>query len=99
MPFSLCNAPATFQRLMQRCLGSLMNESLLIYLNHIIVYSPDFESHLKHLEDVFQNLHEHGLKLQPWKCQLFQREVTYLGYVISQRRVATDPAKEAVVQD
>jgi len=50
MPFGLCNAPATFQRLMQRCLGNLVNDSLLIYLDDVVVFSPDFNSHLRHLK-------------------------------------------------
>lgn len=99
MPFGLCNAPATFQRLMQRCLGNLVNDSLLIYLDDVVVFSPDFSSHLRHLEEVFRRLHHHGLKLQPKKCSLFQRQVTYLGHVISEQGVATDPAKTAAVKD
>ena len=99
MPFGLCNAPATFQRLMQSCLGNMVNDSLLIYLDDVVVFSPDFDSHLKHLEEVFRRLHEHGLKLQPKKCHLFQRKVTYLGHVISERGVATDPAKTAAVRE
>jgi len=99
MPFGLCNAPATFQRLMQRCLGNLVNDSLLIYLDDVVVFSPDFDSHLRHLEEVFQRLHQHGLKLQPRKCHLFQRKVNYLGHVISEDGVATDPAKTAAVRD
>lgn len=50
MPFSLCNAPATFQRLMQQCLGGQLTESLLVYLDDIIIYSPDFSSHMQHLD-------------------------------------------------
>lgn len=99
MPFGLCNAPATFQRLMQRCLGGQVNDFLLIYLDDIIVYSPCFDSHLQHLEEVFEKLYQHGLKLQPQKCRLFRREVKYLGHVVSKRGVATDPEKTAVVQD
>ncbi|KAK7916332.1 hypothetical protein WMY93_012093 [Mugilogobius chulae] len=99
MPFGLCNAPATFQRLMQRCLGSMVNDSLLIYLDDIVVFSADFDSHIEHLEEVFRRLSEHGLKLQPKKCSLFQRQVTYLGHVISEDGVATDPAKTAAVRD
>lgn len=99
MPFGLCNAPATFQRLMQRCLGSHVYDCLLIYLDDIIVYSPDFHTHLQHLEQVFSRLQAHGLKLQPRKCRLFQRKVTYLGHVVSSQGVATDPEKTAAVQD
>lgn len=99
MPFGLCNAPATFQRLMQRCLGDQVNDFLLIYLDDVIVFSPSFASHLGHLEQVFQRLQTHGLKLQPQKCRLFQREVRYLGHVVSHRGVATDPEKTAAVRD
>lgn len=65
MPFGLCNAPATFQRLMQQCLSGQITESLLVYLDDIIVYSTDFAMHLKHLEEVFERLWKHGLKLRP----------------------------------
>lgn len=99
MPFGLCNAPATFQRLMQRCLGGQVNDFLLIYLDDVIVYSPCFNSHLRHLEEVFEKLHQHGLKLQPQKCHLFRKEVKYLGHVVSKSGVATDPDKTAAVQN
>ena len=99
MPFGLCNAPATFQRLMQRCLGSQVYDHLLIYLDDVIVYSPDFPTHLQHLEQVFTRLQEHGLKLQPRKCHLFQKQVVYLGHVVSSQGVATDPDKTAIVRD
>jgi hypothetical protein len=99
MPFGLCNAPATFQRLMQRCLGDKVHDHLLIYLDDVIIYSPDFETHLRHLEQVFERLQSHGLKLQPKKCQFFQRQVLYLGHVVSGQGVATDQEKTRAVQD
>src|SRR4029434_3002606 len=99
MPFVLCNAPALFQRLMQRCLGSQVYDHLLIYLDDVIVYSPDFPTHLQHLEQVFTRPQEHGLKLQPRKCHLFQKQVVYLGHVVSSQGVATDPDKTAIVRD
>ncbi|XP_041939766.1 uncharacterized protein LOC121700694 [Alosa sapidissima] len=98
MPFGLCNAPATFQRLMQRCLGEFLNESLLIYLDDVIIYSSSFDQHLQDLDRVFQRLQDHGLKLQPRKCRLFQKRVSYLGHIVSAEGVATDPEKTAVVQ-
>lgn len=93
MPFGLCNAPATFQRLMQRCLGGLVSKSLLIYLDDVVVYSPDFDSHVKHLKQVFEKLSTHGLKLQPHMCNLIQRKVKYLGHIISRDGISTDPEK------
>lgn len=87
------------QRLMQRCLGGQVNESLLIYLDDVVVYPPDFDTHIKHLEQVFEKLAAHGLKLQPHKCSLFQRKVTYLGHVISKDGISTDPEKTTTVRD
>ncbi|XDV20421.1 hypothetical protein PO909_025751 [Leuciscus waleckii] len=100
MPFGLCNAPATFQRLMQRCLGGQVHDSLLIsFDDDVVVYSPDFDTHISHLEQVFEKLAAHGLKLQPHKCSLFQRKVTYLGHVISGEGISTDPEKTVVVEN
>lgn len=86
MPFGLGNAPATFQRLMQTCLGEQNLESLLIYLDDVIVYSADFATHLKHLDFVFRKLSQHGLKLKPEKGHLLHKEVQYLGHRVSEVR-------------
>lgn len=99
MPFGLCNAPATFQRLMQRCLGGQLSDSTLVYLDDIIVFSTDFTTHLQHLERVFEAMERYGLKLRPEKCQLLQKEVKFLGHCISGKGVAPDPEKVAAVQD
>ena len=99
LPFGLSNAPATFQRLMQRCLGDQSFDNVLIYLDDIIVYSPDFDSHIAHLNRVLSRLCQHGLKLKPEKCHLLQPEVQYLGHSVSSKGVAVDPAKVKVVQD
>lgn len=99
MPFGLCNAPATFQRLMQQCLSGQITDSLLVYLDDIIVYSPDFATHVQHLEEVFERLWRHGLKLRPDKCKLFHREVKFLGHVVDQRGVRPDPEKISAVVD
>ena len=100
MPFGLCNSPATFQRLMQRCFGDEALNSLLIYLDDIIVYSSTFEEHLQRLEMVFSRLRAHGLKLKPSKCDFFKTEVKYLGHlVVAGEGVKPDPDKIAVVKD
>ena len=99
MPFGLCNAPATFQRLMQQCLSGQLAESLFIYLDDVILYSCDFHSHLQHLDSVFQRLWKHGLKLRLDKCTLLQNEVKFLGHVVDRQGVRPDPDKVAAVRD
>ena len=83
MPFGLCNAPATFQRLMQNCLGELNLTYCLIYLDDVIVYSKTPEEHLQRMHIVFDHLCEHGLKLKPTKCDLFRTELIYLAHHVS----------------
>ena len=93
MPFGLCNAPATFQRLMERCMGDLNLYDCLIYLDDIIIFSSTFEDHLCHLEAVFSRLKQHNLKLKASKCEFLKSEVKYLGHVVSEDGVKTDPEK------
>ncbi|PIK37921.1 hypothetical protein BSL78_25240 [Apostichopus japonicus] len=87
MPFGLCNAPGTFQRLMQACLGDQYFQSLLCYLDDILVYSSTFEDHLERLNLVFQRLRQHGLKIKPSKCEFFRPEVRYLGHRVTREGV------------
>lgn len=99
MPFGLSNAPATFQRLMDMVLAGLKWKSCLVYLDDIIVFSRTYEEHLTHLEEVFQRLEEHELRLKPSKCYLCYNEIIYLGHRISKDGVAPDPAKvEAITK-
>ena len=87
MPFGLTNAPATFQRLLESCMGDLHLSTCLLYLDDIIIFSETYEQHLERLEAVFNRLREKGLKLSPSKCVLFQRSTKYLGHVISDEGV------------
>ncbi|KAJ8017850.1 hypothetical protein HOLleu_44491 [Holothuria leucospilota] len=93
MPFGLCNAPATFQRLMQSCLGDLFFKSLLCYLDDVLVYSSTFEDHLIRLSLVFQRFRQNGLKIKPQKCALFRPEVKYLGHLVTRDGVRANPEK------
>ena len=99
MPFRLTNSPATFQRLMETCLGDLNLHWCVIYLDDIVIFSKDLGSHLKRLEAVFQKLDKAGLKLKPSKCELFQRQLAYLWCVISVKGVATDEGKIKAIRD
>ena len=87
MPFGLCNAPPTFQRLMQNCLGELNLTYCLIYLDDVIIFSQTEEEHLERMRVVFDRLREHGLKLKPSKCDMFKTEINYLAHHVSKKGV------------
>ena len=98
LPFGLCNAPATFERLMESVLAGLNFETCLLYLDDIIVFSDTFEKHIDRLEKVLQRLRSAGLKVSPKKCQFFQ-EVAFLGHVVNRYGIASSPDKISAVQE
>lgn len=99
MPFGLCNAPSTFQRLMQWMFGDQQCQSLLLYLDDIVGFSSSVSQHIQRLEVVLERLQREGLKVKLSKCSFFRHEVSYLGHIISDKGVTTDPAKiEAVAK-
>ncbi|CAI5656958.1 unnamed protein product [Oreochromis niloticus] len=98
MPFGLCNALATFQRLMDRVLAGMRWETCLVYLDDIIELAKDVSGMLQRLGQVFYRLQQASLKVKPAKYCLFRREVAYLGHVVSEHGVATDPSKVQKVQ-
>jgi len=93
MPFGLCNAPATFERLMERVLGQLQWQICLCYIDDVLVYSRTVSQHLDHLAAVLQRLRNAKLKLKPSKCHFFQRRLKFLGHVVSSDGIETDPEK------
>ena len=99
MPFGLTNAPATFQRLIESCLGELHLNWCIIYLDNIIVFSRTTEEHHHQLKAVISKLRTAGLKLKPTKCDLVKQWINYLGHVTSKEGVATDPDKITAVTE
>lgn len=83
MPFGLKNAPSTFQRIIQKVLGNLLNHGTINYLDDIIVYSETLGKHFELLSTIFQRLKQHNIKLKLSKCNFVQLEVEYLGHIIS----------------
>ena len=94
VPFGLCNAPVTFQCLMQNTLGELNLTYCVIYLNDVIVFRHSEEEHLEHLHIMFECFREYNLKLKPSKCSFFQSEIVYLAHHISQEGIC--PSRENV---
>ena len=99
MPFGASNAPATFQRLMENCLGDLNLKWCVVYLDDIIVFAKTPEEQLDRLRSVFEKLRHANLKLKCSKCNFFKREITYLGHHVSSKGIACDPKKVEVVKD
>ena len=98
MPFGLTNAPATFQWLMQSCLGNLHLHYCIIYLDDVIVFSKTEEEHVFRLRAVFEKLKQARLKLKPSKCEFLRQELTYLGHVVSKGGIQTDLKKVEAIQ-
>ena len=92
LPFGLCNVLATFQWLMQDCLGELNLIYCLIYLDNLIVFSRTVEEHLHWLCVVFDWLREYNLKLKPSKFSLFMEEINYLAHWVSKQGVQPSDA-------
>ena len=98
MSFGLTNAPATFQHLMENCLGELHLSWCIIYLDDIIVFSDSPSEHLCRLRGVFAKLDKAGLKLKPKKCEFFKTRITYLGHIVSSKGIETNPKKVKAVK-
>ena len=99
MPFGLCNAPATFMRVMDKAFGDLNFQSLLIYLDDILVFGSTFEETLSRLEVVLSRLTELNLKVKPEKCQLFKAKANYLGHVVTSEGTSPNPEKIRAVTE
>ena len=96
-PFGMTNSPATFKRLMERVFSGLTYMTLLIYLDDIIVFGKTFAVHLQNLEEVLIRLREANLKLSPEKCKFLRLQVSFLGFLVSERSLETDPAERKSV--
>lgn len=99
MPFGLANAPAVFQKLINKMLGAKRFESALAYLDDILVPSKDLEQGFTRLEEVLKLLRHNGLTLKLSKCRFFDNTINYLGYEISSSGVRPDETKIAAVKD
>ncbi len=83
---------------MENCLDDLRDKICIPYLDDVIVFSVVFiEEHVDHLQKVFQRLRDHGVKLKPKKCKLFEREVVFLGGIVSESGYRLDPVGVEVI--
>lgn len=95
--FGLTGAPGTFQGAMNTTLKPLLRKCAIVFFDDILIYSKTFEEHLEHLTQVFTLLAKDQWHIKLSKCKFAQQQIVYLGHVISEHGVATDPTKlEAV---
>ncbi|CAG2190886.1 unnamed protein product [Mytilus edulis] len=99
LPFGMMNSPLTFQCLMTKVLKDLNFKIALVYIDDILIFSKNFEDHLNHLQQVFSNLREANLKLNPEKCKFATRTIKYLGHVISKDGIRVNPENTDKVKD
>ena len=83
MPFGLTNTPAAFQRFVNTIFADMLGVCVIVYLNDILIYSEDMESHQKHVREVLRQLQLHKLCAKPEKCEFHLDSVEYLGYCLS----------------
>ena len=97
MPFGLCNAPATFERLMDRVLCGMRWSRCLVYLDDVISFGKSIPEALARLEEVLARLSDFGLQLKAKKCTFMQTEVGFLGHIVGRTGLACDPEKLSAV--
>lgn len=97
MPFGLCNAPQTLQRLMDRIIGPEFEPKAFVYLDDCIIATNNFEDHLLTLKEIFTRLRKAGFTINIDKCQFCRPSLKYLGFVVDQNGLRTDPDKVSAI--
>ncbi len=99
LPQGLCNSPATFRRMMMAIFRDENFSSLLCHLDDILVFAPNEQLALQRLEMVFERLKAHNLKLAPKKCHFMRPSVKFLGHIVTEDGISTDPEKVKAIVD
>ncbi len=90
MSFGLNNAPATFQRLMNKVLRQYIGKFVQVYLDDVIIYSNKQDEHKRHIKAVLKKIRKANLKLKPSKCQQFQTELKFVGHLVERNGIKPD---------
>src|SRR5690349_4952694 len=99
MPFGLCNAPATFQRVMNDMFRDLIGKVLFVYIDDVTIYTKTFKEHMEVLEEVLRRIQKHRMYIKPKKCTFAAEEVHLLRHIINKEGVKTDPSKISAVKE
>jgi hypothetical protein len=99
VPFGLSNAPTVFMCLMNGVFRSYLDKFVIVFLDDILVYSKTDEEHEQHLRMVLQMLREHQLYAKLSKCSFYQKQIHYLGHIISEEGIVVDPEKVQAIRE
>jgi hypothetical protein len=98
MPFGVTNAPAVFQRLMDKVLRGLTWKCCMVYLDDVVIYSESWEEHLHHLDLVLQRIGDANITLNAKKCDIAQSSLKFLGHVVSEEGIKPDGDRATAIQ-
>jgi hypothetical protein len=99
VPFGLSNTPVVFMCLMNGVFRDYLDKFVIVFLDDILVYSKSEEEHDQHLRMVLQVLREHQLYAKLRKCSFYQRQIHYLGHIISEEGIVVDPEKVEAIRE
>ena len=97
MPFGLCNAPATFMRVMNDVFRSFIDDFVIVYLDDILVFSKTWEEHVVHVKKKLDVLRKEKLYVKMSKCEFARTSLVYLGHIIGGDHLRVDPTKVVVI--
>jgi len=98
LPMGLHSAPSSFQSIMTSVLAGLEHKAL-VYIDDVIIFSKDFDSHVKDVQEVLQRLRDENLKVCPPKCEFFRTELLYLGFTINREGITTNPKLVSAIKN
>ena len=99
LPFGLTSASVTFMQLMNDIFQDLLDECVIIYIDDILVYSKDIESHCRHVNEVLKRLRQHRLFIKQAKCEIGKTKLSFLGHIIGAEGLQVDPTKVDTVKN
>ncbi|KAL6723933.1 hypothetical protein Aduo_018883 [Ancylostoma duodenale] len=99
IPFGLTNAPSAFQRLMEKVLGHVLGSEVSVYIDDVLIATDTVERHYEVFEQVLLASQQANLKIKPQKCRVLETRVAFLGHVVDNGGISTDPDKTKNIVD
>ena len=99
MLYGVTGGPATFQTVMNLILAPLLRKCVVVFIDDILIYSKSWEDHLLHIQEVLSILQQNNFHVKMSKCLFAKQQLSYLGHIVGEQGVTTDPSKIASIKD